>query len=185
MILARPWHKDLELWRFSKSRMRLSSCPAGGITLSLILVRLVQIDVFRQSHRYRPPLFADFTVAVTQNFCSRTNFEYVWLRTRDSRPRFAQKLRRQLQKIAATNSPNAPVYGSLVEKIEALACVPSVPPDSSSSSSSSSSSDSEDDGTVSESTDAEGRCMCSKCKRRRKRRVAGQGGEETSRALDK
>ncbi|CAI2169642.1 20452_t:CDS:2 [Funneliformis geosporum] len=34
----------------------------------------------------------DFTIAVTQNFCSPTSIEHVWLRTRNSRPKLAQKL---------------------------------------------------------------------------------------------
>ncbi|KAJ8323010.1 hypothetical protein QVD99_007321 [Batrachochytrium dendrobatidis] len=38
----------------------------------------------------------DFTVAITQNFCSRTNIEYVWLHTRYSRPKMAEKLLRVL-----------------------------------------------------------------------------------------
>ncbi|CAG8606402.1 2098_t:CDS:2, partial [Scutellospora calospora] len=33
-----------------------------------------------------------FTIAVTQNFCSPTSIEQVWLRTRNARPKLAQKL---------------------------------------------------------------------------------------------
>ena len=42
----------------------------------------------------------DLSVAVTQNFCSHTNIEYVWLKTRFSRPKLASKLRREIEKQA-------------------------------------------------------------------------------------
>ena len=41
----------------------------------------------------------DTAVAVTQNFCSRSNFESVWLRTRKSRPKMSAKLAEQLRQL--------------------------------------------------------------------------------------
>ena len=126
----------------------------------------------------------DFAVAVTQNFCSRTNFEAVWLRTRNSRPRLAQKLLNVLSSLSSSKSiPAASCFSSLVEKAKLLETVPQCPPSTSSGGSSSSSSSSSSDGstdditgasqdsTASESSDEEGRCMCRKCKLRRKARA--------------
>ncbi|CAG8540936.1 8413_t:CDS:2 [Rhizophagus irregularis] len=42
----------------------------------------------------------DFTIAVTQNFCSPTSIEHVWLRTRNARPKLAQKLLTKLTKLS-------------------------------------------------------------------------------------
>ena len=39
----------------------------------------------------------DAALAVTQNFCSRANFDAVWAKTRKSRPKMSVKLRQQLQ----------------------------------------------------------------------------------------
>ncbi|KAJ3279775.1 hypothetical protein HK104_001169 [Borealophlyctis nickersoniae] len=75
----------------------------------------------------------DFTVAITQNFCSQTNLEYVWLRTRDSRPRMAKKLLTQLERLGARQGSSTTPYAELAERIHALAMVPSIPPGSSSS----------------------------------------------------
>lgn len=77
----------------------------------------------------------DVTVAVTQNFCSRTNFDSVWRHTRKSRPKMARKLREQLR----LNEP------ALFERTLALEDAPDLGNASSSSSSSSSSSEVESD----------------------------------------
>ncbi|KAJ3061917.1 jumonji domain-containing protein 6, partial [Quaeritorhiza haematococci] len=50
----------------------------------------------------------DMTIAVTQNFCSRTNLEYVWLKTRYSRPKLADKLLRELQRLGNSQPPTPP-----------------------------------------------------------------------------
>ncbi|KAJ3215396.1 jumonji domain-containing protein 6 [Dinochytrium kinnereticum] len=127
----------------------------------------------------------DFTVAITQNFCSRTNFEHVWLRTRHSRPGLAKKLIRRFTDFAESPTlPSAHIFADLIEKAKTLDTVPACQPSSTSSSSSSSSSSDDtvggtDDNTASESSDEEGRCMCRKCKIRRKKRVAtGVGGDK-------
>ncbi|KAI8852621.1 hypothetical protein BC829DRAFT_430478 [Chytridium lagenaria] len=127
----------------------------------------------------------DFTVAVTQNFCSRTNFEHVWLRTRFSRPGLSKKLIRRFTDFAANPSlhqhPLSPPFATLLERIKFLDTVPACQPSSTSDSSSSDSSESDtaggtDDATASESSDENGRCMCRKCKIRRKRRVKEEEG---------
>lgn len=113
---------------------------------------------------------ADFTVAVTQNFCSPTNLESVFLRTRDSRPGLAGKLAREISLLALTE----PRFARLHEQINALRYVPAIEPSSGSSSESTSSSESGKDGvssTESESDKSDGTCMCRKCKMGRKRSV--------------
>ncbi|KNC98984.1 uncharacterized protein SPPG_05938 [Spizellomyces punctatus DAOM BR117] len=107
----------------------------------------------------------DFTIAVTQNFCSRTNLETVWLHTRYSRPRLAKKFTTRLEELSSSSE----FYARLRERIRTLETVPAVPPDSSSSSGSSSSSSSGSDDTLSESTDMDGNCLCRSCKRKRKK----------------
>lgn len=131
----------------------------------------------------------DMTVAVTQNFCSLTNAEYVYLCTRHSRPKLGQKLFREIQKLGRTE-PN--IYGNVANSLEMTKYIPQLPPSSSessgssstSSSSSSSSSSNENNEqpakkrarkVVVSSTDSEtdlsdGTCMCKKCKFKRKKK---------------
>jgi hypothetical protein len=86
----------------------------------------------------------DATIAVTQNFCSRTNFEAVWLRTRHSRAKMAGKWRDRL------------VTGGFVStQLDSLDTVPMLPPSSSESSDSSSSSSSSSS-SGSEASETEG-----------------------------
>ncbi|KAI8068066.1 hypothetical protein BC940DRAFT_300249 [Gongronella butleri] len=125
----------------------------------------------------------DMTIAITQNFCSPTNVEYVYLHTRHSRPKLGAKFYRQMQKLA-TKYP-ASDYAKIAAKLKALQTVPQIPPSSSGSSSSSSTSSSSASSTPlselearelnvvsssdSESDLSDGTCMCRKCKRKRKR----------------
>ena len=88
----------------------------------------------------------DAALAVTQNFCSRTNFEAVWAKTRKSRPKMARKL----QECLRTVEPEL-YRKSLIEPAEITAG------DSSSSSSSSSSSTSSSVSDLSDADDADGR----------------------------
>lgn len=132
----------------------------------------------------------DMTVAVTQNFCSSTNAEYVYLSTRHSRPKLGQKLYREIQKLAQKDPK---MYASVAKSLEMTRFIPQLPPsDSSSGSGSTSSTSSSSDNNqmngpptipskkrklVVSSTDSEtdlsdGTCMCKKCKFKRKKRTA-------------
>ncbi|KAI8982978.1 hypothetical protein BDB01DRAFT_136611 [Pilobolus umbonatus] len=124
----------------------------------------------------------DFTIAVTQNFCSSTNLEYVYLSTRYSRPKLGLKLYREIQKLGQKDHK----YKDLAVSLESLKFTPRLPPsssdsDSASSTSSSSSSNSNGDdrttsmkrkkvsSTESETDQSDGTCMCKKCKLKRKK----------------
>lgn len=133
----------------------------------------------------------DSTVAVTQNFCSLTNAEYVYLSTRHSRPKLGQKLYREIQKLGR-KEPH--IYSNVAASLDMTRYIPQLPPsssessnsgDSSTSSSSSSSSSSTSEKiqppkkrsrkVVVSSTDSEtdlsdGTCMCQKCKFKRKKK---------------
>jgi histone arginine demethylase JMJD6 len=140
----------------------------------------------------------DLTAAVTQNFCSSTNAEYVYLSTRHSRPKLGQKLFKEIQKLGKYEPE---LYANVARCLDATKYIPQLPPSSgssatssstsSSSSSSSSNSSSTDDDRkntahlvtkkrkfiVVSSTDSEtdlddGTCMCKKCKFKRKRKLA-------------
>ncbi|KAI9204246.1 uncharacterized protein BJ171DRAFT_424476 [Polychytrium aggregatum] len=46
----------------------------------------------------------DFALAVTQNYCSRGNLEYVWLKTRFTRPKLADRLYQRLKDSSSSDS---------------------------------------------------------------------------------
>lgn len=118
----------------------------------------------------------DFTIAITQNFCSATNIENVYLCARHSRPKLTAKLYREL----ASRTKSDPKLRDVVDRIDKLQYVPQIPPSSSGSSSSSTSSSSsseEENGIKVSDTDSEtdlsnGTCMCRKCKLRKKKEKA-------------
>ncbi|CAO3574408.1 unnamed protein product [Mortierella alpina] len=112
----------------------------------------------------------DFTIAITQNFCSPTNFESVWLSTRHARPKLAKKFRSQLER--QYSKTGKCFYKDLLDKCRSLAYVPMLRMSTDDSSSSSSSSSDSSDGDVS-STESESDigeiCMCHKCKKKRRK----------------
>ncbi|KAJ3015226.1 UNVERIFIED_CONTAM: hypothetical protein HDU68_012824 [Siphonaria sp. JEL0065] len=70
----------------------------------------------------------DFTIGVTQNFCSVASWETVWLKTRNSRPKMGDRLLQKLQSFVdhprEGEEEKAEVFRGLVEKAKELAFVP-------------------------------------------------------------
>ncbi|KAF9952493.1 jumonji domain-containing protein 6 [Mortierella alpina] len=120
----------------------------------------------------------DFTIAITQNFCSPTNFETVWLNTRHARPKLAKKFRSQLER--QYNKSKKCFYKDLLDKCRSLAYVPMLRMSTDDSTSSSSSSSDSSDGDVS-STESESDigeiCMCHKCKKKRRKETRRENKE--------
>ncbi|KAJ3225837.1 jumonji domain-containing protein 6 [Clydaea vesicula] len=144
--------------------------------------------VFVPSGWYHCVINCDFTIAVTQNFCSFANLDIVWLKTRNSRPKLANKILKELKRLSEKenlkdrNIPrslrhhSADKFKKCIKTLQELSTIPDLFTSSSDSSSSSSSSFSSSDGdnenfdTESES-DVNGTCFCKKCKILRKKRV--------------
>ena len=92
----------------------------------------------------------DFAIAITQNFCSLTNFEYVWLKTRFARPKLASKLSRAMSNPPIHLAPTDEIRKKFLRRAKSVKKLETVPAletssDDSDDSSSSSSSGSDSD----------------------------------------
>ena len=80
-------------------RLKEQEGPQGSGKLSEIIecVQYPGETIFVPSNWWHGVLNLDHTIAVTQNFCNKGNFERVWLRTRKGRKklsvRFLEKLK--------------------------------------------------------------------------------------------
>jgi histone arginine demethylase JMJD6 len=101
----------------------------------------------------------DFAIAITQNFCSFTNLEYVWLKTRFARPKLAFKLRKLLrtppQELIERSKRKRKRFAKASKLLDQLDHVPKLDTSSSSSGSSSTS-----NGESSSDSDAHVICSC-------------------------
>ncbi|OZJ03333.1 hypothetical protein BZG36_04224 [Bifiguratus adelaidae] len=177
---GKPDH-EAATW-FSVVFPKLKEKDAAGVPLStkLGMIEILQKPgetVFVPGGWHHVVMNLDLSIAITQNFCSPINLEYVYLRTRHSRPKLARKLYRKIREQAETGSKE---YQVLVDKLDSLTFVPKMPPSSSSSgsSSTSTSSSSEEDARVSDTEsedDRDGICMCRKCKMKRKKAALKAG----------
>ena len=131
-----PGGREAIAW-FANVYPKLASDETPPEHRPLTIVQRPGETIFVPGGWWHVVLNLDVTVAVTQNFCSRTNFDSVWRHTRKSRPKMAKKLREKLRQ----HEP------ALFERTLHLESAPDLGNASSSSSSSSSSSTSSEDET--------------------------------------
>ena len=144
VIEPRVGDHEASTWFAKVYPTMMQPSPEGGQTVgqSLGMVEIIQNPgetVFVPGGWHHLVMNLDFTIAVTYNFASKVNFEYVWLKTRNSRPRMAEKLLAEIQRCSKSDASYLP----LLDIVAKTSTVPRLP--YSSSSSSSSSSDSSDD----------------------------------------
>ncbi len=146
-------HEAVTWFQKAYPRFLQEKDPETGILLAdkygmMEVVQGPEEIMFVPSGWHHVVLNLDMTVAVTQNFCSRTNVEYVWLKTRFARPKLALKLLNAFEREAAKeDNPESHVFAKMVGQIKALKTIPALftSDEGSSSSSSCSSSSSDDD----------------------------------------
>lgn len=168
--IVKPKLKNSEAstW-FAQVYPRLKEKDANGESLGdrLGMVEVVQVageTMFVPGGWLHIVMNVEFSIAITQNFASVTNLEYVWLKTRFSRPKLADKLLRMIKDKSLSPALYKFSKGKrmrkAVKRIAKLETVPALETSTSDSSDSSSTTDSSSD------SDANVVCECHGKRRR-------------------